>query len=56
MNSAKLLPRHPLNNGLTLEFWDYSRRIIYLVVKRHCLLLQNSINGLSILGVPIGVL
>ena len=25
MNSARLLSRHPLNNGLTLEFWDYSR-------------------------------
>ncbi len=27
MNSARLLSRHPLNNGLTLEFWDYSRPI-----------------------------
>jgi hypothetical protein len=25
MNSAKLMSRHLLNNGLTLEFWDYSR-------------------------------
>ncbi len=25
MNSARLLSRHPLNNGLALEFWDYSR-------------------------------
>jgi hypothetical protein len=27
MSSARLLSRHPLNNGLTLEFWDYSRPI-----------------------------
>jgi hypothetical protein len=27
MNSERLLSRHPLNNGLTLEFWDYSRPI-----------------------------
>ena len=27
MNSARLIPRHLLKNGLTLEFWDYSRPI-----------------------------
>ena len=27
MNSARLMSRHPLKNGLTLEFWDYSRPI-----------------------------
>jgi hypothetical protein len=27
MNSERLISRHPLNNGLTLEFWDYSRSI-----------------------------
>jgi hypothetical protein len=27
MNSARLLSRHPLRNGLILEFWDYSRPI-----------------------------
>ena len=27
MDSERLLSRHPLNNGLTLEFWDYSRPI-----------------------------
>ncbi len=27
MNSARLISRHALNNGLTLEFWDYSRPI-----------------------------
>jgi hypothetical protein len=27
MNTERLLSRHPLNNGLTLEFWDYSRPI-----------------------------
>jgi hypothetical protein len=27
MNSERLLSRHPLNNGLILEFWDYSRPI-----------------------------
>jgi hypothetical protein len=27
MNSERLMSRHPLNNGLTLEFWDYSRPI-----------------------------
>ena len=27
MNSERLISRHPLNNGLTLEFWDYSRPI-----------------------------
>jgi hypothetical protein len=27
MNSERLVFRHPLNNGLTLEFWDYSRPI-----------------------------
>jgi hypothetical protein len=25
MDSARLLDRHPLENGLTLEFWDHSR-------------------------------
>jgi hypothetical protein len=25
MNSQRLLNRHPLANGLTLEFWDHSR-------------------------------
>jgi hypothetical protein len=27
MNSERLISRHPLKNGLTLEFWDYSRPI-----------------------------
>ncbi len=27
MNSERLLSRYLLNNGLTLEFWDYSRPI-----------------------------
>jgi hypothetical protein len=27
MNSERLISRHPLNNGLTLEFWDHSRPI-----------------------------
>src|SRR5271157_3692203 len=27
MNSERLMSRHPLNNGLTMEFWDYSRPI-----------------------------
>ena len=27
MSSERLISRHPLNNGLTLEFWDYSRPI-----------------------------
>lgn len=27
MNSEKLLSRHPLNNGLDLEFWDLSRPV-----------------------------
>jgi len=26
-NSAQLIARHPLNNGLTLEFWDHSRPV-----------------------------
>jgi hypothetical protein len=26
-NSARLISRHPLNNGLTLEFWDHSRPV-----------------------------
>jgi hypothetical protein len=26
-NSARLIARHPLNNGLTLEFWDHSRPV-----------------------------
>jgi hypothetical protein len=26
-NSARLIGRHPLNNGLTLEFWDHSRPV-----------------------------
>jgi hypothetical protein len=28
MNSPRLLDRHPLTNGLTLEFWDYSRPLV----------------------------
>lgn len=28
MNSPRLLGRHPLNNGLTLEFWDHSRPLV----------------------------
>lgn len=28
MTTEKLLSRHPLNNGLTLEFWDLSRLMI----------------------------
>ncbi len=28
MTTEKLLSRHPLNNGLTLEFWDLSRPMI----------------------------
>jgi hypothetical protein len=27
MNSARLIARHPLTNGLTLEFWDHSRPV-----------------------------
>ncbi len=27
MNSARLIARHPLDNGLTLEFWDHSRPV-----------------------------
>jgi hypothetical protein len=27
MNSARLIARHPLGNGLTLEFWDHSRPV-----------------------------
>ncbi len=27
MNSGRLLSRHPLSNGLTLEFWDHSRPV-----------------------------
>src|SRR3989339_422414 len=27
MNAERLMSRHPLNNGLTMEFWDYSRPI-----------------------------
>jgi hypothetical protein len=27
-NSARLIARHPLNNGLTLEFWDHSRPVV----------------------------
>jgi hypothetical protein len=27
MNSPRLIARHPLNNGLTLEFWDHSRPV-----------------------------
>jgi hypothetical protein len=27
MNSERLISRHSLNNGLSLEFWDYSRPI-----------------------------
>jgi len=27
MNTGKLIARHPLASGLTLEFWDYSRTI-----------------------------
>ena len=27
MNSPRLLDRHPLDNGLTLEFWDHSRPV-----------------------------
>ena len=26
-NSARLMARHPLKNGLTLEFWDHSRPV-----------------------------
>jgi hypothetical protein len=28
MNSPRLLDRHPLAHGLTLEFWDYSRPLV----------------------------
>ena len=28
MNSPRLLDRHPLSNGLTLEFWDHSRPLV----------------------------
>ena len=28
MNSPRLLDRHPLDNGLTLEFWDHSRPLV----------------------------
>ena len=27
MNSGRLIGRHPLDNGLTLEFWDHSRPV-----------------------------
>jgi len=27
MNSPRLIDRHPLDNGLTLEFWDHSRPV-----------------------------
>ena len=27
MNSPRLLARHPLDNGLTLELWDHSRLV-----------------------------
>ncbi|MGZ6238015.1 MAG: hypothetical protein ACXWMJ_11955 [Syntrophales bacterium] len=27
MNAERLMSRHPLNNGLILEFWDFSRPI-----------------------------
>jgi hypothetical protein len=27
INSARLIARHLLNNGLTLEFWDHSRPV-----------------------------
>ena len=39
MNSPRLLARHPLDNGLTLEFWDHSRpvagdrRFVYLLAR-----------------------
>jgi len=26
-NTPRLIARHPLNNGLTLEFWDHSRPV-----------------------------
>jgi hypothetical protein len=28
MNAPRLLDRHPLDNGLTLEFWDHSRPLV----------------------------
>ena len=28
MNSPRLLDRHPLDNGLSLEFWDHSRPLV----------------------------
>jgi hypothetical protein len=28
MNSPRLVARHPLINGLTLEFWDHSRPLV----------------------------
>jgi hypothetical protein len=28
MNSPRLLVQHPLDNGLTLEFWDHSRPLV----------------------------
>ena len=28
MTTEKLLSRHPLDNGLTIEFWDLSRPMI----------------------------
>ena len=28
MNSSRLLDRHPLENGLYLEFWDHSRPLV----------------------------
>ena len=28
MNSPRLLDRHLLDNGLTLEFWDHSRPLV----------------------------
>ena len=27
MNSGRLIARHPLDNGLSLEFWDHSRPV-----------------------------
>ena len=28
MTPPRLLVRHPLDNGLTLEFWDHSRPLV----------------------------
>ena len=28
MNSSRLIARHPLENGLYLEFWDHSRPLV----------------------------